>query len=47
MSKSQKWQNGDRAFIASVLNDLENQNLIFSKQTNHGFDSYFIEIDAN
>ena len=34
--------NVDRDFIASVLNDLENQNVIFNKPTMQGLDSYFI-----
>ena len=34
--------NVDRDFIASVLNDLENQNVIFNKPTTQGLDSYFI-----
>ena len=34
--------NVDRDFIASVLNDLENQNVIYNKPTTQGLDSYFI-----
>ena len=34
--------NVDVDFIASVLNDLENQNVIFNKPTTQGLDSYFI-----
>ena len=32
--------NLDREFIASVLNDLENQNVIYNKPTTQGFDSF-------
>ena len=32
----------DCHFIASVLNDLENQNVIYNKSTTQGLDSYFI-----
>ena len=41
ISKSEA-TNVDRDFIASVLNDLENQNVIFNKPTTKGLDSYFI-----
>ena len=34
--------NPDRDFIASVLNDLENPNVVFNKPTTQGLDSYFI-----
>ena len=34
--------NIDRDFIASVLNDLEKQNVIYNKATTQGLDSYFI-----
>ena len=40
ISKSEA-TNVDRGFIASVLNDLENQNVIFNKPTTQGLDSYF------
>ena len=41
ISKSEA-TNVDRDFIASVLNDLENQNVIYNKPTTQGLDSYFI-----
>ena len=41
ISKSEA-TNIDRDFIASVLNDLENQNVIYNKPTTQGLDSYFI-----
>ena len=41
ISKSEA-TNVDRDFIASVLNDLENQNVIYNKPTTQGHDSYFI-----
>ena len=41
ISKSEA-TNKDRDFIASVLNDLENQNVIYNKPTTQGLDSYFI-----
>ena len=41
ISKSEA-TNVDRDFIASVLNDLENQNVIFNKPTTQGLDSYLI-----
>ena len=41
ISKSEA-TNVDRDFIASVLNDLENQNVIYYKPATPGFDSYFI-----
>ena len=41
ISKSEA-TNVDRDFIASVLNNLENQNVIFNKPTTQGLDSYFI-----
>ena len=34
--------NVDRDFIATVLNDLENQNAICNKPTTQSLDSYFI-----
>ena len=34
--------NLDRDFIALVLNDLENQNVIYNKPTTQGVDSYFL-----
>ena len=34
--------NVGRDFIASVLNDLENRNVIFNKPTTHGLDSNLI-----
>ena len=34
--------NVDRDYIASVLNDLENQNVIYNKPTTQGLDSYFV-----
>ena len=41
ISKSEA-TNVDRDFIVLVLNDLENQNVIFNKPTTQGLDSYFI-----
>ena len=41
ISKSEA-TNVDRDFIASVLNDLENQNVIYNKPTTQGLHSYFI-----
>ena len=41
ISKSEA-TNLDRDFIASILNDLENQNVIFNKPTTQGLDSYSI-----
>ena len=41
ISKSEA-TNIDRDFIPSVLNDLENQNVIYNKQATQGLDSYFI-----
>ena len=41
ISKSEA-TNVDRDFIVLVLNDLENQNVIFNKPTTQGFESYFI-----
>ena len=41
ISQSQR-TNVDRDFIVLVLNDLENQNVIFNKSTTQGLDSYFI-----
>ena len=41
ISKSEA-KNIDRDFIASVLNDLANQNVIYNKPTTQGLDSYFI-----
>ena len=41
ISKSEA-TNVDRDFIVLVLNDLENQNVIFNKPTAQGLDSYFI-----
>ena len=41
ISKSEA-TNIDREFIASVLNDLQNQNVIYNKPTTQDLDSYFI-----
>ena len=41
ISKSET-TNVDHNFIALVLNDLENRNVIFDKPTTQGLDSYFI-----
>ena len=40
ISKSEA-TNLDRGFIALMLNDLENQNVIFNKPTTQGLNSYF------
>lgn len=41
ISKSEA-TNVDLDFIASILNDLENKNVIFNKPTTYGLDSYLI-----
>ena len=41
MSKSEA-TNIDPDFIASVLNDLENQDVVYNKPTTQGLDSYFV-----
>ena len=41
ISKSET-TNIDRDFIVSVLNDFENENVIYKKPTTQGLDSYFI-----